>query len=115
MLKLPDYLICQNTALPGAGLILSTLPPFFFGKVWRFDSDAECADFISKCVNSRESKVYCKVDGYRIVICLAGALDNANTGLYKGKQQAIVDGMCQLYHEQKILAKLGFYRKYKEE
>lgn len=115
MLKLPDYLICENkSALPGAGLILCTSPPFFFGKVWLCHSEEYYYANMSEWINNRESLPFSKIEGYWITIVIAGSLENVNVASYKDVLQGIVDGMAQLYLEEKVSQKTGFYRKYLE-
>lgn len=43
---IPDFLFCENkSALPGAGLILSTKAPFWIGQLIKFDSKYALEDF----------------------------------------------------------------------
>jgi hypothetical protein len=116
MAKLPKYLLCNNKeALPGsAGLLVCTEPPFFYGRIWLFGSVEEYDKYITIWANSSVSIVKSKLEGYWIVVTIAGSLQDANTDEYMSSLQAIADEMVQLYYSERVSQKEGFYRKYKE-
>ena len=116
MLTLPKYLICNNKeALPGgAGLLLCTEWPFYYGRIWLFTSIEEYNKYLTIWVNSMQPIIKSKLDGYWIVVTIEGSLQNDSNAPGKGNLQAIADGMAQLYFDERVSQKTGYYKKYLE-
>ncbi len=115
MLTLPNYLLCSNKkALSDvAGLLLYTKSPFYFGKVWLFGTLESYESHLAAWINRPVPVIKSKLDGYWIVITLEGSLDS-HTDAYKDDLQDIADGMAQMYFNERVAVKTGFYRKYQE-
>ena len=114
-MKLPEFLyIPPGLSSPelGAGIILQTKEPFYYGKVYRFKSDSESMVFLT----DNPPLVYSNILGYGIYISFLDSLTGmtrVNGADWKGELQNTFDRMADFYYKEKMLQKLGFYKKFK--
>ena len=114
MNNLPEFLFCENkSALPGAGLILYTKPPYWVGQVIKFESHNAWENWLR--ANDGKIKAYGKPHGYSIAVVFIGAM-----GEYKldATQQAVDElagifrRMADFYLEEKINANEKYYKRF---
>lgn len=112
------FLICENPeSMQGPGLVISTAPPFWIGKVIQV-KDIEQADRFTRM--SQNSISYGKVVGYRIYIEVFTKLfrqivDKPTQVEYVGQLQWMPRQMAEFYLQNKILKNAGYYKRYKEQ
>jgi hypothetical protein len=115
-MQLPEFLFCENkSALPGAGLILYTQPPYWVGQVMKFDSHNAWELWLK--ANDGQVKAMGKPHGYSIAIVMIGAL-----GAYRlpdsqagaDELAAVFRRMSDFYLEEKIKPNAGYYRRYQQ-
>lgn len=69
-MNISPYVYLDDPAQKGAVLILNTSAPFPIGQVWRFRSESELQEFLSRGADLP----YAAVEGYYAVITLSGCL-----------------------------------------
>ncbi len=109
---MPYFLFCENkSALPGAGLILYTKPPYWVGQVIKFKTHEECMNY------QRNSKAMAggKLLEYCILVIHAGQLEPVRVAAIDADQLAeVYRRMCDFYLEEKILPNQRYYERYKQ-
>lgn len=114
-MKLPRFVYIKPTKLNqeelGAGLILSTKEPYYFGKIIRLKDDNESIRLINN-----NPLVWSNVLGYSIYIVFGGSLPNVvrvnSTGNIDDLQETF-DDMAQWYRQEFINVSPGSFKIFK--
>jgi hypothetical protein len=115
--NLPQFLLCSNNqSLETSGIVLSTAPPFLIGKPVHFKDGNEYSEFVNKFTNKTNFTPYAKIEGYRVIILFAGALEHVeDINRFTKQIEKILSSMAGFYLQEKIMSKLFKYKRYKEE
>lgn len=112
IMTLPDFLYCENKKdLPGAGLILATVPPYPFGRIILYRHDGELIR-----LTTNKPLVHAMVPGYRISINFAGTIAGSKLPLTRDvldRLNVIFADMAKFYYEYKIEPRALVYKRYK--
>ena len=102
-MKLPNYLYIEPQAgMSGAGIIVSTRPPFMFANVWKYKSGEE--DRMASLLSKNEANTAFRIDGYRIVLTFAGCWLNGQV-LSRVSQSEQLQEMGNFYYSEKLEGK----------
>ena len=116
MNNIPEFLFCENkSALLGAGLILHTQPPFFYGQVLKgLNMEA-----IVEAAERNKAIAAGKLHNYNIGIIIMGALHSsmyvADKALYAQDSATLARRMCDFYLQEKIQSNTKYYDRYRND
>ena len=110
--RLPRHLMAYNREHLPAPIVMSTVEPYIWGKVWRWKDEYEYMNFVSN-YNGLGIAV---VPGYKIAISVGGVLTGmsmrATTDILTVIQNEM-RAMVEFYRTERIEDKLSFYKKFK--
>ena len=117
-MNIPEYLFCENkSALPGAGLILYTCPPFWVGQVIKCASRAEMDNFIRK----HNIATYAHPFDYTILVAGCGKLGEYPVDFMLLPAQEQADAIAKIYRQmadfyltEKIHPNERYYARYRD-
>lgn len=113
-LILPEYIFCYRSGSLGAGMILLTTYPYIMGRIILYKSHD---DMLRDC-KTKKVDMYSIVPGYTIAIQFAGIFPNNRLVVDIGMLaniQIILHQMAQLFLDERVFNKPGYYKKYKDE
>jgi hypothetical protein len=114
-MKLPTFLFASSPDMPGAGIVISTTPPFFIAQVLLFKTEGEFSHFLSESMPAIGSRPI----GYRIILIGTGSLlvpsQSAYIGHSANELSRIYREMADYYLTSKIKINEGYYRRYRSQ
>lgn len=104
---LPKFLFVESPELPGAGFILTSQPPCYIAKVYKFNKPEELEMFRMK-----SNQLFSLVPGYMILVQYFTTFGNeTSTALDQDDVKVCLNQMTNFYLESKVLPNKTYYKR----